>query len=151
RGPGPAGCHAGKWARPGTSVCLITGKADATYSFRCEGKSEQELTTSAAGQWDFSVTNGNPRSLQLEAAKPLKFPEFQGGLELEKQVLKVLPSKFRAEKRIYEVSGTVSLADRRTKLKVSNGGSQWDVTGALDNPQISPRPLTAQSTAVHSR
>jgi hypothetical protein len=129
----------------------LTGKADVSYSLRCEGKSEQELTASAAGQMEFSVANGSSRSLQLEAAKPLKFQSLQGNLQLEKQVLKVLPSKFRAEKRIYEVSGTVNLADRRARLKVSNGGSQWDVTGAVDNPQISPQPMTAQSSTVHSR
>jgi AsmA-like C-terminal region/AsmA family len=129
----------------------VTGKADVSYSLRCEGKNEQDLTVSAAGQMEFSVANGSSRSLQLEAAKPLKFQSLQGNLQLEKQVLKVLPSKFRAERRIYEVSGTVNLADQRARLKVSNGGSQWDVTGAVENPQISPEPMTAQSSTVHSR
>lgn len=129
----------------------VTGKADATYSLRCEGKNETEMTASAAGQIEFTVANGSSRSLQLEAAKPLRFQSLQGGLEFEKQVLKVLPSKFRSEKRIYEVSGTVSLSDRRTRLKVSNGSARWDITGAVDNPQISPQPMTAQSSTVHSR
>jgi AsmA protein len=129
----------------------VTGKADATYSVRCEGKNEAEMTANATGQLEFTVATGTSRSLQLEAAKPLRFQSLQGSLEFEKQVLKVLPSKFRTDKRIYEVSGTVSLADRRTRLKVSNGGSQWDITGAVDNPQISPQPMTAQTNTVHSR
>jgi hypothetical protein len=129
----------------------LTGKADVSYSLHCEGKNEQELTASSAGQFEFSVANGSSRSLQVEASRPLRFQSAQGTLQLEKQVLKVLPSKFRAEKRIYEVSGTVTLADRRARLKVSNGGSQWDVTGPVDNPQISPQPMTAQSSTVHSR
>jgi hypothetical protein len=129
----------------------VTGKADATYAVRCEGRNEAEMTANATGQLEFTVATGTSRSLQLEAAKPLRFQSLQGSLEFEKQVIKVLPSKFRTDKRIYEVSGTVSLADRRTRLKVSNGGSQWDITGAVDNPQISPQPMTAQTNTVHSR
>jgi AsmA protein len=129
----------------------LTGKADVNYSLRCEGRNEQELTASAAGQLEFSVANGSSRSLQLEASRPLKFQSVQGDLQVEKQVLKVLPSKFRAEKRIYEVSGTITLVDRRVRLKVTNGGSQWEVTGPVDSPQISPQPMTAQSSTVRSR
>jgi len=129
----------------------VAGKADGKYAFHWEGRNGQEMAASAAGKMEFLVANGNSRALQLEAAKPLKFQTLEGSVELEKRVLKVLPSKFRAEKRIYEVSGTVNLADQRTRLKVSNGVASWEVTGAANSPQISPQPITAQSSTVHSR
>ena len=124
----------------------LTGKADAKYSFHFEGKSQPEMLASAAGKAEFTVANGTSRTLSLESPKPFRFQSLQGALELEKQTLKVLPSKFRAENRIYEVSGTVSLADKQAKLRVSNGGSRWDFTGDLSKPQISSQHLTAQAT-----
>jgi hypothetical protein len=129
----------------------VAGKADVKYSFHFEGKNPQEMLSSAAGRADFTVGIGNSRSLLLEASKPLKFQSLQGAVELEKQTLKVLPSKFRAENRIYEVSGTVTLADRQAKLKVSNAGSRWEITGALEQPQIFAQPVTAQRTSARPR
>src|SRR5262249_20395830 len=147
--------HLGTSEPPPANVELltawVTGKASVKYSVRFDGKTEQEMLSSATGPIDFAVTNGNSRSLVLEASKPLKFQSLQGSLQLEKQVLKVLPSKFRAENRIYEVSGTVSLADKQAKLKVSNSSSRWEVTGALDKPQISSKPVVAQTTSVEPR
>ncbi len=129
----------------------VAGKADLKYSFHFEGKSPQEMLSSAAGRAEFTVGMGNSRSLLLEASKPLKFQSLQGAVELEKQTLKVLPSKFRAENRIYEMSGTVTLADKQAKLKVSNAGSRWEITGSLDRPQISAQPVTAQTTSARPR
>jgi AsmA family/AsmA-like C-terminal region len=129
----------------------IAGKADLKYSFHFEGKSPQEMLSSAAGRAEFTVGVGNSHSLLLEASKPLKFQSLQGAVELEKQTLKVLPSKFRAEARIYEMSGTVTLADKQAKLKVSNGGSRWEITGGLDRPQISAQPVTAQTSSARPR
>jgi hypothetical protein len=129
----------------------VAGKADLKYSFHFEGKGPQEMLSSAAGRAEFTVGVGNSRSLLLEASKPLKFQSLQGAVELEKQTLKVLPSKFRAENRIYEMSGTVTLADKQAKLKVSNGGSRWEITGGLDRPRIFAQPMTAQTTSAGPR
>jgi hypothetical protein len=129
----------------------VTGRANVKYSLRFDGKTPQEMIASASGPIEFAVNNGNSRSLALEASKPLKFQTLQGSLQLEKQVLKVLPSKFRVENRIYEVSGTVSLADKQAKLKVSNSSSRWEITGALDKPQISSKPVAAQTTSAETR
>lgn len=129
----------------------ITGKAEAKYSIHFEGKTSQEMVTSAAGKMDFAVANGSSRTLRLEAEKPFKFQSLQGALELEKQSLRLLPSKFRAENRIYEVSGTVTLADKKAKLKLSNGGSKWEVTGDLEKPLISHQAMAAQTSTVHTQ
>ena len=129
----------------------VTGKADVKYSIRFEGKTSQEMLSSAAGRAEFTVAAGSSRLLLLEASKPLKFQSLQGALELEKQTLKVLAGKFKAENRIYEVSGTVTLADKQAKLKLSNGGSRWEVTGALDRPQIALQPMAAQTTSARPR
>src|SRR5262249_30271068 len=98
-----------------------------------------------------TVANGTSRTLSLESPKLFRFQSLQGALELDKQTLRVLPSKFRAENRIYEVSGTVNLADNQAKLRVSNGGSRWDFTCDWSKPQISSQPLTAQTTPAHKQ
>jgi AsmA protein len=126
----------------------LTGKTDAKYSFHFEGSTEQAMTSSLAGRADVTVAAGNSRALLLEASKPVRFQSFQGSVELEKQTLKVLPtSKFRAENHVYEVSGTMTLADQQARLKVSDGASRWDITGALDRPRITAaQPMAAQTT-----
>jgi hypothetical protein len=87
----------------------------------------------------------------LEAGRPLRFNGVQGVVEMDRQVLKVLPSKFKAENRIYVMNGTVSLANKQAKLRVSTSGTQWEITGALDKPQITPQPLTAQAAPAHAK
>ncbi len=123
----------------------VTGKADVKYSVHFEGTASKDLLSSAAGRMEYSVTNGTSKALLLDSAKPLKFQSLQGALELEKQTLKVLPSKFRAENRIYELSGTVSLADQQAKLKVTSNTARWDITGKLDQPNIAGQPTPARA------
>jgi hypothetical protein len=129
----------------------ITGRSDAKYSFHFEGRTSQEMIASAAGRADVTVNAGSSRLLLLEASKPLKFQSFQGALELDKQTLKVLPGKFKAENRIYEISGTLTLADKQAKLRITNGGSRWEISGALEQPRIAAQPMAAQTTAAHPR
>lgn len=129
----------------------ISGKTDAKYSLHFEGKTAQEMLGSAAGQGEFTVAAGASRVLMLEPSRPLRFQSFQGSLELEKQTLTVLPSKFKTENRIYEVSGTVTLPDQQAKLKLVNGSSRWEITGALDRPQIAAHSMAAQTTSVRTR
>ena len=129
----------------------ISGKGQLSYSVHFDGKSQAEMLSSAAGRVEFQVGNGSSKALLLEAARPLKFQMAQGALELDRQSLKVLPSKFKAENRIYIMSGTMSLANKQAKLKVSTSGTQWEITGALDRPQIAPQPLTAQAAPARSK
>jgi hypothetical protein len=129
----------------------ISGKAQVSYSTHFEGKTPQEMFSSASGRVEFQVSNGISRVLALEAGRPLKFNGLQGALEIERQGLKVLPSKFKAENRIYLMSGTISLANKQAKLKVSTTGTQWEITGALEKPEITPQPLTAQAAPAHAK
>jgi hypothetical protein len=108
------------------------------------------MANSVNGRVEYVISNGVSRSLLLDGDKPLKFQSLQGALEIDKQALRVLPSKFRAENRIYDISGTVSLVDMQTKLKLSNSGSRWDVTGALDKPVIAASPHI-EATAARAR
>lgn len=121
----------------------ISGKAQVSYSVHFDGKTAQEISASAGGRMEFQVSNGTSHMLALEAGRPLKFSGVQGVLEMDRQALKVLPSKFKTENRIYVMNGTISLANKQAKLKVSTSGTQWEITGALDKPQITPQPLTA--------
>jgi AsmA-like C-terminal region len=127
----------------------IAGKVDLKYSIRFAGKNQQDFLANAGGQAEYAIANGTSRRLLLDSYSQFKFTNLRGLMELEKQSLKILPSKFRAENRIYELSGTVALADQEAKLKVSSGGSRWQITGALDKPQISSEPLAAQTTSAH--
>src|SRR5262249_35358206 len=127
----------------------LTGKVDLKYSVHLEGKNEQELLSGATGQAEFMVVNGSSHRLLLDGYNQFKFNNLRGTVELEKQNLKILPSKFRAENRIYELSGTVALADQQAKLKVSSGTSRWEITGALDKPVIATQPLAAQTTSAN--
>ena len=129
----------------------LTGKIDLRYSVHFAGRNQQEFLTNATGRAEFAVASGSSRRLILDGFNQLKFSNLRGMVEIEKQILKILPSKFRAENRIYEVSGTVALADQQAKLKVSSGMSRWEITGALDQPRVSMEPLTAQTTSAHPR
>ena len=129
----------------------LTGKVDLKYSAHFAGKNQQEFLANAAGRAEFTVANGSSRRLLLDGFNQLKFSNLRGMVEIDKQDLKILPSKFRAENRIYEVSGTVALADQQAKLKVISGMSRWEITGALDQPQVSTQPLAAQTTSAHPR
>jgi hypothetical protein len=129
----------------------VNGHADAKYSLHFDGKSLDDMINSAAGHVEYLVTNGTSKALTLDGAKPLRFQSLQGALDLEKRSLKILPSKFRAESRIYDLSGTVSLADKQARLKLSSNSSRWDVTGALDKPQIAGPPASSETTAARTR
>jgi len=133
----------------GVMASWLSGHAQVKYAIKFEGKTPQEMFSSASGRAEFSVNGGDSRALALQADKPLRYQSAQGVAELEKSTLNILPSKIKSENRIYDVSGKVSLGERRADLKVSSGGSRWDVTGALDNPQVAPHPLTAQTTSAH--
>jgi AsmA-like C-terminal region len=128
----------------------VSGRADLSYSLKFEGATPREMANSVTGRVEYLINNGTSRSLLLDGGKPLKFQSLQGALEIEKQTLKLLPSKFKAENRIYEMSGTVSLADKQAKLRLSNSSSRWEITGALERPQIAGPPH-AEATAARSR
>ena len=150
-----AGVAMDKIISPGPDVALvaswITGRADLKYTIKFDGAGQKEMVNSGAGRIEFVVNNGSSRALLLDGAKPLKFQSLQGALEVEKQTLRVLQSKFRAENRIYDLSGTISLADKQAKLKLSNSGTRWDITGALEKPQIAQPESPARTTAARSR
>jgi len=129
----------------------LSGRAQVSYSTHFEGKTLQEMASSVGGRVEFEVSNGTSRALALEAGRPLRFTGAQGALEIDKQAIKILPSKFRAENRIYQLSGTMSLANKQAKLKVNTTGTQWEITGTLEKPEITPQPLTAQAAPAHAK
>lgn len=129
----------------------INGRTDAKYSLHFDGASLDDMTNSAAGHVEYLVANGTSKILTLDGGKPLRFQTLQGAMDLEKRSLKILPSKFRVESRIYDLSGTVSLADKQARLKMSSNSSHWDITGALDKPQIAGPPASSETTAARTR
>jgi AsmA family len=129
----------------------IAGRAQVSYSTHFEGRTPQEMSASAGGRVEFQVSNGTSKVLALDAGRPIRFSGAQGALEIDREAIKVLPSKFKAENRIYLMSGTISLANKQAKLKVSTSGTQWEITGALEKPEITPQPLTAQAGPAHTK
>ncbi len=129
----------------------IAGRAQVSYSTHFEGKTPQEMSASAGGRVEFQVSNGTSRMLALDGGRPLRFNGAQGALEIDREAIRVLPSKFKAENRIYLMSGTISLANKQAKLKVSTSGTQWEITGALEKPEITPQPLTAQAAPARAK
>ena len=123
----------------------ISGKTNLKYSLELSGKSGAELLAGAAGHADFTAPNGISSALALES-RPTRFQGLQGSCELAHQVLKLSASKFKAENRIYVLSGTISLAEKQAKLKVSNSVTQWEITGNLEKPNVAAQRLTAEKT-----
>lgn len=129
----------------------VSGKTQVNYSIHFEGKNSQEMLSSAGGKAEYQISNGLSHMLTVDADKPLRFNAAQGAVEMEHQALKVLPSKFKAENRIYVISGTIALANKQARLKMNNGGTEWEINGALEKPQITPQPLTAQAAPAHAK
>lgn len=129
----------------------ITGKTNFKYSLDFAGSKGEEMLASARGHAEFSVVNGISHAMTLESVRPTRFQTLQGKCAINHEVVELLESKFKAENRIYEISGTISLADKLAKLKVSNSATQWDVTGALEKPNIVAQRLTAQKVSTHNQ
>jgi AsmA protein len=126
----------------------ITGKSNVKYTLNLAGNDGAQILRSASGQVEFAVNNGVSQALTLDASRPTKFQNLQGSAEMNRAVLKLITSKFKAENRIYIVSGTVSLADKQARLTVSDGANHWDITGALDKPNVAaPRPVAQEASA----
>lgn len=128
----------------------ISGKTNLKYSLKFTGVDSQAMLASTSGEGDLMVVNGVSRALAFNAAKPLSFQSLEGKVQIDHELLKVLPSKLKAENRIYELSGTISLSDKQAKLKVSSNTSQWEVTGSLDKPISGSSQLAAQAMGDHS-
>jgi hypothetical protein len=135
---------------PASSILVswINGKTSVKYFLQFAGSNEKEMLATAQGRAEFTLANGISRVLTLEAAKPTRFQSFQGRCEIKNQVLDLLESKFKADNRIYDVSGTISLASRQTKLKVSNHDTQWEITGEVEKPKVASQRLTALQVPV---
>jgi hypothetical protein len=93
------------------------------------------------------VVNGVSRALAFNISKPIIFQSLAGKLEIDHQLLRVLPSKLKSENRIYDLNGVISLSDQQAMLKMSGGATQWEVTGSLDKAVgVSPETTASQAT-----
>jgi len=142
-------------ALPDPASALLTswlsGKTNLKYTLELSGTNGQEMLANARGHAEFTLANGISHELALEPARPTRFQSLQGKCEINHGILALLESKFKAENRIYEMSGTVSLADKQARLKVSNSATQWQITGALEKPNVAAQRLTAQQVSAHAQ
>ncbi|HLJ88681.1 MAG TPA: AsmA family protein [Candidatus Angelobacter sp.] len=130
------------------SWMTATGKTNLSYSVVFSGQSAAEMLASSSGQAEFLAANGLSRVLTQDPLKPSHFQALQGNLELNHGTLKLLTGKFKAENRIYQMSGTISLADNQANLTVNGAATQWHITGRLDKPMVANPPKTAEAGAV---
>lgn len=128
----------------------ISGRTTLSYNIDFSGATGPVMFSSAKGQVEFAVANGSSRMVALQESKPMRFQSLQGKCAINHQVLELQSGKIKAENRIYEISGTISLADKRANLKVSNSTAQWQISGGLDSPDIVSRRLTAQDVSNHA-
>lgn len=131
--------------QPASSILAswVSGRTSVKYSLAFSGTSGEEMLATTQGGAEFAVVNGVSQALTLEASRPTRFQTLEGRCEISHQVLELLESKFKAENGVYEVSGTISLADKQAKLKVSNRLTQWEITGELGKPKVAAQRLTA--------
>lgn len=129
----------------------ISGKGNLKYTLTFAGNDGSQMLGSASGQLEFAVNNGVSQALVLDSSRPTRFQGLQGSAELNHAVLNLVASKFKAENRIYSMSGSVSLDDRQAKLTVSDGPNHWEITGALDKPNVAAPKLRAQEASAHNQ
>ncbi|HEY6252594.1 MAG TPA: AsmA family protein [Candidatus Angelobacter sp.] len=129
----------------------ISGKTNLKYTLNLSGLDASEMLAGATGHAEFTVSNGVSRALALESSKPIRFQTLQGQCGINHEVLELLASKFKAENRVYEISGTISLADKQANLRVSNSATQWEITGTLEKPIVAAQRLTAQQISVKNQ
>ncbi|HLY98950.1 MAG TPA: AsmA family protein [Candidatus Angelobacter sp.] len=129
----------------------ITGKSNISYSLQMEGNNAAQLVSGAKARIQCTVLNGASRALSLETGKAMKFRTLDAVVEAGHGVLTVLTGKMQAEKRIYEISGIITLADRQTRLKIGNKGAEWYVTGALEKPHVSTHAVAVSAGVDHSQ
>ncbi len=122
----------------------ISGRTNLKYSLDSSGNTVQDMLANARVRAEFTVANGLSRAMMLEAARPTRFQGLEGTCQISHQVLELRESKFKSENRIYAVSGTISLGDKQARLKVTNSATEWEITGALDEPRVAAQRLAAQ-------
>jgi AsmA family/AsmA-like C-terminal region len=127
----------------------VSGRTNLNYALDLSGSNGPAMLASAQGHAEFAVPSGVSRALMLQEGRPTRFQALQGKCEINHQVLELLPSKFKAENRIYEISGTISLADKQANLRVTNSTAQWHISGGLNSPDIASQRLTAQDISAH--
>jgi len=93
-----------------------TGKRQHYILLQSSGRNQAEIFASATGKAEFSVANGTSRALLLDSTKLLNSSHSRENWDLIVR-FDIAPSKLKADKRIYTLNGTVSLADKTTNLK----------------------------------
>lgn len=129
----------------------VTGRTNLKYALEFSGRNGSDMLSSAHGQAEFAIPSGISHALALQVDKPTHFQALEGKCDINHEVLEFLPSKFKAENRIYEVRGTISVADNQAKLTVNNSSTQWQISGRLDSPDVVAQRLTAQNTSAKAQ
>ncbi|HYG98909.1 MAG TPA: AsmA family protein [Terriglobales bacterium] len=126
-----------------------SGSVNATYKVSAAGFTSNELLDSAKAQVTFEWRNGTLRHVSLNGSKaPLTFRNFSGNVEFASGQLSIAPeSKMTTSSGIYQVSGTAS-PSRQMNLTFRNGPHAVSVTGTLEQPQVTPAPVTEAEVSL---
>jgi hypothetical protein len=126
-----------------------TGPVDAKFNVSLSGLTADKLATSAAGDADFTWSNGSLRHVSLDGrGSPTSFAKMTGKLTLEGGAFALDDCKMQSAAATYLVKGTAAY-DRTLSLKLErSGGTSYDVSGTLDKPTVKPIAATSAEAAL---
>ena len=119
-----------------------TGNLEVDYRLTMNGRTLDELASSASGSGAFTWRNGEIKSLHSdgEDARALNFAAWTGHFTVEKRRIGLQNTRMISTSGVREVSGQISF-NREWNLKfVRANGSGFIASGTISNPTISIEP-----------
>jgi hypothetical protein len=118
------------------------GTFDLQYRLTMEGRSDDELASSATGSGLFAWKNGVIEKVHSDGADAaaLSFSSWSGRFTLDKRNLKLENTKMTSTTGVRQVSGEISFSREWNLRFVRANGSGFAATGSLANPVISNEP-----------
>jgi hypothetical protein len=127
----------------------ITGSATATYRVKTSGLDASELFASASSTLRVDARDGVLRHVSLtEGTGPLQMHRLAVHLSLHDGKFEIQEGRLETLAVNYQVSGTASLT-RVLNLKLTREGVPgFNITGTLNEPQVSPIPTPETRAAL---
>lgn len=125
------------------------GTMIASYKASVSGFTVADWTKSGKAEFTFQWRNGTLRHVALNGSKaPLSFRNFSGKIEFASGKVSVAPeSKMMTSSGIYQVSGTAS-PGQQMDLTFANGNHVFSVKGTLEQPKVTPAPVTEAQVSL---
>jgi len=117
----------------------ITGTANAGYELTSAGLDWSDLATSASGKMRIEVNDGALPHIELANGNgPLHIHHLAARLRLEDAMIVIEEGKLETPGRIFQLSGTASLAQALNVKLLHEGNQGYTITGTLPEPKVAP-------------